>query len=41
VWRRHQRFSLDGTWERILTTLQASADAVGELDRTVSVDSSM
>jgi transposase len=37
-WKRHHRFSLDGTWGRILTALQASA---GELDWTVSVDSSI
>ena len=41
VWKRHHRFSLDGTWDRILTALQARADAVGELDWTVSVDSSI
>ena len=41
VWKRHHRFSLDGTWDRILTALQAQADAVDELDWTVSVDSSI
>ena len=41
VWKRHHRFSLDGTWDRILTALQAQADAAGELDWTVSVDSSI
>jgi transposase len=41
VWKRHHRFSLDGTWDRILTALQAHADATGELDWTVSVDSSI
>ncbi len=41
VWKRHHRFSLDGTWNRILTALQAHADATGELDWTVSVDSSI
>ena len=41
VWKRHHRFSLDGTWDRILTTLQAQADATGELDWVVSVDSSI
>jgi transposase len=41
VWKRHHRFSRDGTWNRILTTLQAQADAAGELDWAVSVDSSI
>jgi transposase len=41
VWKRHHRFSLDGTWDRILTALQAQADAAGELNWTVSVDSSI
>jgi transposase len=41
VWKRHHRFCLDGTWDRILTALQAQADAAGELDWTVSVDSSI
>ncbi len=41
AWKRHHRFSLDGTWDRILTALQAHADAVDELDWTVSVDSSI
>ncbi len=40
VWKRHHRFSLDGTWDRVLTALLADADAVGNLDWRVSVDSS-
>lgn len=32
VWKRHARFSRDGTWDRILTTLQARADARGDVD---------
>ena len=39
VWKRHHRFSIDGTWDRVLTVLQAEADAVGEIDWRVSVDS--
>ena len=39
VWKRHQRFSLDGTWDKVLTTLQSQADARGEIDWRVSVDS--
>jgi transposase len=41
VWKRHHRFSSDGTWDRILTALQARADAAGRLDWRVSVDSSI
>ncbi len=41
VWKRHHRFSRDGTWDRILTALQAQVDAAGDLDWTVSVDSSI
>ncbi len=32
VWKRHHRFCTDGTWDRILTALQAEADAAGGLD---------
>ena len=39
VHRRHQRWSTDGTWDRLLAELQADADAAGELDWRVSVDS--
>jgi transposase len=39
VHRRHQAWSLDGTWDRILAELVADADAAGELDWRVSVDS--
>ncbi len=41
VWKRHHRFALDGTWDRVLTALQAQADADGELDWRVSVDSTV
>ena len=27
VWKRHYRFSTDGTWDKILTALLAQADA--------------
>ena len=36
-----QRFSLDGTWDRIHTRLLAEADAAGEIDWTASVDSTI
>jgi transposase len=39
VWRRHAQLSATGIWDKILTRLLAEADAVGELDWAVSVDS--
>lgn len=39
VARRHLAWSMDGTWDRILAQLVADADAAGELDWRVSVDS--
>ena len=41
VWKRHRRFSGDGTWDKILAALLAEADAVREVDWTVSVDSTI
>ena len=41
VWKRHARFSKDGTWDRILEHLLAQADAAGKLDWQVSVDSTI
>ena len=40
VWKRHHRFSVDGTWDEVLAILQAETDAAGKLDWRVSVDSS-
>ncbi|MGW6414803.1 IS5 family transposase [Streptomyces sp. NPDC055055] len=39
VYERHRLWSADGTWERLLQQVQAEADAVGEIDWDVSVDS--
>jgi transposase len=39
VWKRHYRFSLDGTWDRVLLAMQVEADAKGEIDWRGSVDS--
>jgi transposase len=39
VWKRHHRFSTDGTWDKWLTALQVQADANGEIDWRLSVDS--
>lgn len=41
VWKRHRKFSQDGTWDRIHAHLVAEADAADELDWTVSVDSTV
>jgi transposase len=41
VWKRHHRFSTDGTWDKVLLALQAEADAKGEIDWRVSVDSTI
>jgi len=41
VWKRHQRFSVDGTWDKILTAILAEADAAGEIDWAVSIDSTI
>ena len=41
MWKRHRRFSADGTWDRIHARLLAEADAAGEIDWTVSVDSTI
>jgi transposase len=41
VWKRHRRFSGDGTWDRILTELLSQADAAGLIDWEVSVDSTV
>jgi len=37
VWKRHHRFSTDGTWDQVLTALQVQADANGEIDWRLSV----
>jgi transposase len=41
VWKRHHRFSVDGTWDKLLAVLQSEADREGVLDWRVSVDSSV
>ena len=38
VWKRHDRFARDGTWDRGWMVLHAEADAAGRLDWMVSVD---
>lgn len=41
VWKRHKRFSTDGTWDRIHAHLIAVADADDEVVWDVSVDSTI
>ena len=41
VWKRHHRFSQDGTWDQIHTALLAHADHLGQIDWSVSVDSTI
>ena len=41
VWKRHRRYSADGTWDRILAALLSDADKVGLIDWAVSVDSTI
>jgi len=41
LWKRHDAWSSDGTWERLLRAAQARADAEGDLDWLVSADSSL
>ncbi|MCW2679036.1 MAG: family transposase [Frankiales bacterium] len=41
VHRRHQRWSQDGTWDRIPAELQAQAETAGEIDWQISVDSTI
>ncbi|WP_446447141.1 IS5 family transposase [Streptomyces gardneri] len=41
VYERHRMWSADGTWERLLQQVQAAADAADEINRDVSVDSTI
>lgn len=41
VWKWHRRLAGDGTWDRVLAALTADADAVGALNWSVSVDSTI
>lgn len=41
VWKRHARFSKDGTWDQILAALLVTADDAGQLDWQVSIDSTV
>ncbi|GAA3473653.1 hypothetical protein GCM10018965_082060 [Nonomuraea roseola] len=41
VYNRHRRWSMDGTWEKILDGLRAGCDAAEGEDWTLSVDSTV
>lgn len=41
AYERHNRWSADGTWARLLAAAQADADAAGGLDWLVAADSSL
>ncbi|MFJ5230650.1 IS5 family transposase [Kitasatospora sp. NPDC088391] len=41
VYERHRLWSANGTWERLLQQVQAAADAAGEIDWDISVDSTI
>ncbi|MFG2197378.1 IS5 family transposase [Kitasatospora sp. NPDC048715] len=41
VYEWHRLWSADGTWERLLQQVQAEAEAVGDIDWDVSVDSTI
>ena len=41
VWKRHRLFAGDGTWDKVLTALLTRADAAGEIDWDVAVDSTI
>ncbi|WP_414506668.1 IS5 family transposase [Streptomyces sp. NEAU-L66] len=41
VYERHRLWLGDGTWERLLQQVQAAADAAGEIDWDISVDSTV
>ena len=41
VYERHYAWSADGTWEQLLRQVQAAADAAGDIDWDVSVDSTV
>ena len=41
VWTWHRRMAEEGTWDTVLATLTAAADAEGLIDWSVSVDSTI
>jgi transposase len=41
IWTWHRRMAADGTWDSVLQRLLVAADAVGLIDWSVSVDSTV
>jgi transposase len=41
VWKRHNLWSADGTYDRLVAAAQARADTAGDIDWLVAVDSSL
>jgi transposase len=41
VWTWHRRMAADGRWDKVLARLTKRADAAGEVDWSLSVDSSI
>ena len=41
LWKRHRRYSGDGTWDHVLAALLVDADAAGVVNWAVSVDSTI
>ncbi|RVW07096.1 IS5 family transposase [Prescottella agglutinans] len=41
VWTWHHRMAVEGTWDKVLATLTAQADAEGLIDWSLSVDSTI
>lgn len=41
VWTWHRRMARDGTWDQVLARLTKKADAVGRVDWSLSVDSTI
>jgi hypothetical protein len=39
--KHHNRWSADGTWQQLVTAAQAHADAVGDLDWLIAVNSTI
>ena len=41
VWKRHARFSKDGTWDQVMAALLITADQAGHVDWQISIDSTV
>lgn len=41
IYKRFDRWATDGTWERLLATVQSHSDALGKLDWVTAIDSTI